>query len=130
MPSPQIRIVLAAYDRFINDLIKKLALDIVANLVRAPNEGGTPVKTGWARANWIPKIGTPVTRPSGSPTSVSGAAQQTGVAEIAATYHFKKGAIYISNNVPYILKLNEGSSKQAAKGFIQANVVEALKMIG
>jgi hypothetical protein len=46
-----IRIVVKAAEGFAEKVVRKLALDIVANLVAAPSEGGTPVDTGWARAN-------------------------------------------------------------------------------
>lgn len=130
MASQQLRIVLTAFEKFVDGLLKKLVLDIVANLVRSPDEGGTPVKTGWARANWIPQIGSARKTTTGTSTSVSRGEQQQGIATVAATYKHTQGPVYITNNVPYILKLNDGTSKQAAKGFIQAGVMEAIKMLG
>lgn len=124
----QIRVVIDTLDEFIERIVKKITLDIVANLVAAPGEGGTPVDTGWARANWVPKIGSPATTPVGSPESVTDAPQQAGILTIVADYKLDKGPVFISNNVPYILKLNGGSSKQAAAGFIQAAIAKALRV--
>ena len=113
--------------QFVNRLMKKITLDIAANLVRAPGEGGTPVDTGWARSNWIPNIGTPVTSPVGSKEAVSSAAQTRGLGAVL-TYKFSSGQpLFVSNNVPYILVLNEGSSKQAPAGFVQAAIAEAVR---
>lgn len=131
MVARNIRIVVSAVDRFVETLIKKLVLDIVANLQRPGSEGGTPVDTGWARANWIPQIGSPHegtagTRASAEAGSLSSAAQ-SGVASVAATYKLRRGRVYITNNVPYILKLDAGSSNQAPKGFVIRSIRKAVK---
>lgn len=116
---------------FLDKLTAKVALDVHANLVRAPSEGGTPVDTGWARANWIPRIRDPVTAPVGArppsgQTFVDTGAQEAGKAEVATGYRIDLGPIYVSNAVPYIGELNDGSSKQAPAGFVQAAITKAL----
>ena len=124
-----LRVVVTSLQEFINGIIKKLVLDIVANLKSAPATGyGTPVKTGWARANWIPQIGSPRQTTAGSPEQVTGSAQASGVATVATSYTFQQGPVFISNNVPYVLLLNEGSSQQAPKGFVQAAIAKAVKI--
>lgn len=128
--SRQIRVVVNSLEEFINQLIKKITLDIVANLKRAAPEGGTPVDTGWARANWIPNIGSPREAPAGTrpelPNSASNSEQQAGEARVAASYRFDQGPIHITNNVPYIVYLNEGSSQQAPAGFVQRAIMKAV----
>lgn len=126
MVSVQIRTVITALDQFIELVMKRIVLDVVANLVRAPARGGTPVDTGWARANWVPRIGQPVTATDGSRESVSQGAQQSGLAAVATGYKLVRGPVWISNNVPYILQLNDGSSQQAPAGFVQAAIGEAV----
>lgn len=119
---PQIPRILKSLFSVAEQIIKKVALDIVANLVKAASEGGTPVDTGWARANWLVNIGTPFLAPIGTRESVPQAG--TGVASIAT---YKLGPpVFISNNVPYITRLNEGSSQQAPRGFVQAAILRAL----
>lgn len=128
MASRNVRIVVQALDQFLDNAIKKIALDVVAELVKAPSEGGTPVDTGWARANWIPRIGQAGTTTSKRPRKgerASTAEQTAAVAEVAATYTAKKGPIVITNNVPYIVFLNFGSSPQAPSGFVQAAIARA-----
>jgi hypothetical protein len=41
-------------EKFVEKQIVRLTLEATANFVQA-----TPVDTGWARANWVPQIGTP-----------------------------------------------------------------------
>jgi hypothetical protein len=133
MASQRVRVVVTSLTGFVERIIKKLALDIVANLVSAPTDGGTPVDTGWARANWIPRIGEPFrgtagTRAQAEAGNVSGAEQGAGIASVAAGYRMTSGKVFISNNVPYIVRLNEGSSRQAPAGFVQAAVAKAVRV--
>jgi len=123
-----VQVVVAELDRFINDVMKKLALDLVAILSSAPSEGGTPIDTGWASANWIPYIGKPKGSPVGTRpenkerklNNASRAAQETAVAQVAIGYrHQDNNTITVSNAVPYIIELNDGNSKQAPSGFVQ-----------
>jgi hypothetical protein len=131
MATRRIRIVVSALEGFVDRLIRKIVLDVVANLVSPPPLGGTPVDTGWARANWIPAIGVPRTVPAGTREaaeagSVPLGAQQSGVARVATSYTMSQGRVHITNNVPYIVELNEGSSKQAPSGFVQAAIARAV----
>jgi len=127
-----IRVVIASLTGFTETLIKKLVLDIVANLQRAPSEDGTPVDTGWARANWIPNIGAPILTPAGSYEQAKAGslpgASAAGVAAVATTYKLGRGPVHITNNVPYILKLDQGSSRQVPRGFVRRGIVKAIKV--
>jgi len=127
----QIRVVVNSLEDFLDQLIKKITLDITANLRRAASEGGTPVDTGWARANWVPRIGeafsgTAGSREAAEAGSINEGIGQSGVASVATSYKTERGPVHITNNVPYILRLNEGSSRQAPAGFVQAAIVKAI----
>lgn len=103
--------------------VRKVALAVDAAVVIA-----TPVDTGRARANWQVNIGSPATG-TREPTDQSGqAAIEQGKTEIA---QYKGGsAIHITNNLPYIGRLNDGWSAQAPSGFVEKAVlvgVEAIK---
>jgi hypothetical protein len=124
MASARVRVVVQGLEQFIERIIIKLTLDIVANLKRAPSEGGTPVDTGWARANWVPPIGVPFDGLAGRRDNVTGAVQGGAEASIP-TYRLGR-RVWISNNVPYIERLNAGSSKQAPAGFVQAAIQKAI----
>ena len=135
MVSQQIRIIIAGMDGFVTRIVKKLVLDIVANLQAAASEGGTPVLTGWARANWIPVIGTASGKSAPQPGDHAQTTQaainlmsqgEAAIAVIATTYRLSMGKVTIANNVPYILKLDAGSSKKAPAGFINRGIVKAL----
>lgn len=106
-------------------VVVSLSLAVVANLVSAPSEGGTPVDTGWARANWVPAIGSPFDGVVGSRELVSSSAQSAGQASLLS-YRLPLGPVFITNNVPYILALNDGHSKQAQRGFIERAIEKAV----
>lgn len=95
-----------------------LALRIHGGLIEK-----TPVDTGWARSNWLPSVGVPRKETVGEPGSLNQAAAQFGQAEVAG-WQITSGPIYITNNVPYISRLNAGSSTQAPSGFVEG-VVQA-----
>ena len=99
-----------------------LALNIHGRLVDNPPEG-TPVDTGWASANWWISVGTVPSDNDGSGGDVSAqqAKQSTGLVDIL-TYEPSKGVIYITNNVPYINRLNNGWSQQSPAGFVDRAV--------
>lgn len=124
-----VQVVVDELDRFINDVMKKIALDLVAVLASAPSEGGTPIDTGWASANWIPYLGAPHPSPAGTRpenaahgmNNASRSGQQSGIAAVATQFKHKRHQLGVNNAVPYIVDLNEGLSKstQAAPGFVQ-----------
>lgn len=107
-----------------------LALEIVSETQKAPPVG-TPVRTGWARANAIPSLGQPVASPARVPkgADVTGAqAQQTAaVATLVATGPQKpRVPAFVSLAYPYANRLNEGWSKQTAAGFWERAVDRAI----
>lgn len=128
MAEEQLSFIIADLKAFTAKETLALALDVQANL-----QQDTPRDTGWARANWVMSWGAPVVDPvvaatsDPSPALVSRAAvrQQQSIADVMA-YDLDKGAIFTTNNVPYIGRLNEGWSKQAGAAFIQRSVGRAL----
>ena len=126
MASRSVRVVVSDLDAFTTKFIKRLALNINAELIKR-----TPIDTGWARANWVPNIGVPFegtagTRADAEAGSVDTATQQAGLAEVATAYQTGP-TIHQTNNVPYIERLNGGSSKQAPAGFVQAAILTAVR---
>jgi hypothetical protein len=104
---------------------KALVLQIARELRLNPGQGGTPVDTGHARANWIASVSAP------SESVVAGAESsgyQQGVAQIAA-YVLEQGPLWLVNNVPYIRALNYGHSEQAPALFVEAAVDRALAAV-
>ena len=83
---------------------RKLMVQVDARVVLS-----TPRDTGRAANNWVP--------------SVARASDRVVVNRQDADAIFDKSAVgdslYLTNNVPYITRLNEGHSKQAPVGFVQ-----------
>lgn len=110
-----------------NKVTKRAALVIDQSLVL-----GTPVKTGRARSNWVVQLISParsVIEPYAPGDNLGIGETQNAAAALAqgraviATRQLGQD-IYISNNVDYIGDLNDGSSAQAAAGFVE-NAIDA-----
>ena len=112
-----------AIEKLLARVAKELTLEVAKELRRAPHEGGTPVDTGHARANWIPSVGVPHTG------EVQGSAAYTAGSQQVMRFTLDAGALYVSNSVPYIRKLNEGHSKQAPRLFIEMAIDRALSTV-
>ena len=121
----QIRAIIEGLEDLTERTIIKLTLDIIANLVDV-----NPVDTGWSRANWVPSIGSPTDDPVGmrgaAGVAEAASAQAAGRAAVLG-YKLPRGRVFISNHVPYIQDLNDGSSQQAPAGFVQAAVRRAVR---
>jgi len=147
MPTEQIGVIFDKVNRFTEGLVKKITLDTHANLVANPHstDTGTPVDTGFASSNWVPRVGAPFTEQAGSrPTSrgdinakaigddskknfgaLDYGPQEDGKVQVAG-YRLAMGNCFVSNNVPYIQPLNNGSSKQQPAGFVERAIAKAL----
>lgn len=129
--SQRFRIVADRVTRNVNRAVRLLAIAVDQTLVLS-----TPVDTGRARSNWIVSLNAAVDRerepfqplPQGTDPSKLGesgnaqAAINEGRAVIATRQ--TQQTIYITNNVPYIGRLNDGSSAQAPAMFVQQAVQE------
>lgn len=90
-------------------VVRKVALDVHTRVSQK-----TPVDTGRARANWNVSPGTPDRSVSES-TSSQMPSLRKGDGE---------GPIYITNSLPYIGKLEDGSSTQAPSGMVATTMAE------
>jgi len=105
---------------------KKLAFDIFADIV-----ADTPIDTGRAMNNWNISVGTPdrsTTERGGSEGGIAGTKRGDATAALGGLRPFS--TVWISNSLPYIIFLNEGSSDQAPSGFIEKNVFNNLSGLG
>jgi len=128
MPSEgDLQFVIGVLNKFVEKHVKIITLDATANLIE-----DTPVKTGWARSNWVPAIGSAaapdvsVKEPVAADVAGRRAEQQAGLAEVVNGYQLP-APVFISNNVPYINRLNDGHSQQAPTGFVQSAVLRAVR---
>ena len=99
---------------------------------------GTPVDTGYARSNWLVSIGEPREEPLEGPyapgrklgkgeTKNAQAALAQG--QQAIDQQDPGQDIWISNNVDYIGRLNEGSSEQAPAQFVEEAVANGASVV-
>ncbi len=73
---------------------------------------------GAARSNWLPSIG--IAR--GDTTD-----EKNGSPKIDFSGYKLGQTIFMANNLPYIISLNNGSSKQADAGFIDDAILRAIR---
>lgn len=77
----------------------------------------TPVDTGRARGNWQTTVGSAPAGEQRSETPI-----EDGAAVLKQIEAFC--IVYVSNNVPYIIYLEDGSSKQAPHGMLRITLSE------
>ena len=79
---------------------------------------GTPVRDGFARANWNFAVGAP-------DTTNQDKGNQSEAELVASVPDFRVGMVaYFINSLPYIRRLEYGWSDQAPKGMLRLNVAE------
>jgi len=131
MPVDKLEIVFDELDEFVDQQMIGLLFEVHANLVQ-----DTPVDLGWARSQFVPRIGQPYRisltdiEPSSGAAAAASSQAQSELTAIAASYSSSQGKIFISNNVPYIQALNDGHSPQAPPGYIPAAVQRAVMRFG
>jgi hypothetical protein len=102
-------------------VVRKVALAADQAVVMA-----TPVDTGRARANWIAGLNAAPSQVTDAEDKSGGKAIQQAAGVIAGYDGDKDAEIHITNNLPYIGRLNEGSSYQAPANFVQIAVRRAV----
>ena len=95
--------------------VKQIQMNLLPGL-----QSRTPVATGFAQANWVPSVGAPFagtagTRQAAEMGSLDTSTAPAGLAQVLVARDLTRTNTYITNNVHYIVDLNEGSS---AKGTI------------
>lgn len=121
----------AAIPKQTNELAKKVVTTIVTDLAYH-----TPVDTSAALSNWVVtksrKYGgrLPPHFPGELGSTRNASAQETIAAAKIAIEDKKPGQkIFITNNIPYIVDLNNGSSRQAPAGFVERAALIGRKVI-
>jgi hypothetical protein len=101
-------------------LVATVAQHVVEDVARE-----NPVLTGQSSANWKTAIGSPDTSWDQGANHLGG---QHSIDEArSALVALAMGqTVYITNNVPYIIDLNNGSSTKAPAGFVEMAIVDAL----
>lgn len=99
-----------------NQTVRKVAFDLTKDLVQA-----TPVDTGLAKSNYF--LGSDPVDSVDTTADKNGGPSLGRAAQFAATV-VAGGVFYITNNLPYVMALEFGSSKQAPNGFARAIVAD------
>ena len=128
-----------AIDADIGLVTRRVALQAFTGIVQK-----TPVDTGRAKSNWGINIGAPAPPPSGAVTEEeanrrkrdgytanASAEDSKAIQEASSALAGVDGTrpVHITNNLPYIVALNQGHSKQAPAGFVEATVEEIAREI-
>lgn len=87
----------------------------------------TPVDTGRARGNWQVSLGFPVVEEQDLVDKAGTVTIAAGAAVIRSRQSGQ--TIFISNNVPYIGRLNQGSSSQAPANFVEMAVMDGIRAL-
>ena len=122
----QIEAVIRGLERVTERVVTKLTIDLHRGLTKA-----TPVDTGFARANWVPRIGAAQRDVVGSAEDRGGigAARRDSTSGLAQVLSYKlpQGQVFVTNNVFYIRYLNDGHSPQAPAGFVQIEIEKVVR---
>jgi len=99
----------------IDNAVIAICAEVSTNIIQR-----SPVKSGRFRGNWYASI-----NDVSSETSETRNGEQA-ISDALLKAQKASGAIFtLSNNLPYGLKLEYGSSKQAPSGFLRISVAEA-----
>lgn len=114
----QLDAAIAQKTELVSVVCRKTALEAFARIIMK-----TPVKTGMARNNWFCEIGRPSEQTSAS-ADQSGAGSLARVNSVVGTWNPITGGIHLTNNLPYINRLEHGWSKQAPAGMVATTLSE------
>ncbi len=91
----------------------------------------TPVVTGRARANWIVTVGSPSDSADAQPDPSGQAALAQGQAAVGEfeVGRGEAGSIFVTNNVEYIIPLENGHSAQAPSGMSAQAILAAVGVV-
>jgi hypothetical protein len=90
---------------------RRVTLDVKQKVERK-----TPVDQGTARASWAVS--------DGSPSSFVPAKGQAGIGPVEASFSKPFDISFVTSNLPYIIPLEFGSSKQAPQGMVRIALAE------
>jgi len=103
-----------------NKITRLATLELFRGVILA-----TPVDKGRARGGWTTSVGAPAASPDRLDPSGGSA-----VAEVVEKTPEGAGQVtYLSNDLPYIMALEEGSSKQAPEGMVKRNMDRVERMV-
>lgn len=106
-------------EAIINGDVRATAINLLSGLVRT-----TPVDSGRAKGNWFVSTSSP--NRAVKEDRRSGQALSQGNQVIIQAKDDDYPTITISNNLPYIQRLNDGWSEQAPKKFVESEITRVV----
>ena len=104
-------------DRTLDKGIRATLFEVSTAIIK-----GTPADTGRARGNWQASVGRGATGVVAAAGSV-GSSEAKAIAEVDQTVSVAVGDLYyLTNNLPYIERLEYGWSQQAPGGMVRKNM--------
>lgn len=105
----------------LDETIRAIVLELFGSIIK-----DTPVDTGRAKGNWQTTIGAPA---SGTVDRLGESEALADVSQKTASFGAGK-VIYLSNNLPYIYRLEyDGWSQQAPGGMLRKNVARIQSIV-
>lgn len=103
-------------------VMRQVSIKLFSAIIKA-----TPVDTGRARNNWFASGSTPSqeTTTYGAPQGTATIQRATAVINTATDWH----EFTLTNNLPYIQRLEYGWSKQAPQGMVRTNISRFQQLI-
>lgn len=114
-----LNVLLDQVDEFANDVIVDAALKL-QGMLRDNPPIGTPIDTGWASSNWTLSLDVPREDVLGSKENII--SEDPGKAEAMKFDINVNNSIWLTNNVPYIARLNDGHSQQSPPGWVDTAI--------
>lgn len=105
-------------ERLMTIIPRKVALEVFSRVVMR-----TPVDTGRARGNWQANVGSPAAGVVEA-TDTGGSDTVMEIANEVESWDVENVAIYLVNNLPYIVALEDGWSDQAPAGMVKVSLAE------
>ena len=96
------------------------AFSIIRQIIRR-----TPADTGRLRGNWQTDLNSPAT------STLNRLGDSVSIAEALAVCNRAElsDSIYLTNNLPYALPIENGSSTQAPRGMVKVTVLEFVRTV-
>lgn len=107
-----------------DNIVQRASLAALAAVVTA-----TPVDTGRARSNWLVALDLTPSETIETRGRDPGPTIAAGAATIAQYDGGVNHAVHITNNLPYIARLDEGYSAQAPAGYVDQAIAVAVASV-
>lgn len=122
-------------DKTMHQIIKTVAAQVFLAVSQTILES-TPVLTGQARRNWIPSVDEPAAGSILGPGDADETHQPLlGIEEVRLKQVVKQylngdsDFLYLTNNLPYIWFLDQGTSKKAPEGMVLPSISATLQAL-